>query len=513
MDRVSTQTGRSHGTEPPRSKLPKYLIRRAGHYYFKRKIPLDVRHGFANQSGQVWKSLGTSYFEKAKVMLAVEIVEFELQVNKLRREAARSHPAIDESYRSAVTAAADEQEKPLTRARQQLNDTGSRPETNGSALQVKQMGVATQARSNGVGKLESSPKAARQMGSKGGLTLRHLYEHWKVGQTRRRTMQSVEKAVNEFHELHGQLRVDDITRQHARDYRDVLIEQSLSAGTIENRIGFLSTLFRFGQQELIEHLIGNPFERIIVLTNKNKRVVKDRRAYTVKELNKLYESPLYTKGTLPRGQAEDAAYWLPILGPFVGGRIEELCQLRIDDIERINGHWCIRICNLDEEQNLKNIGSYRRVPLHKNIIACGFLAYVAEQAKEGHERVFPSLKNDNANGTWSNAAGKWFGRWLDSMGMSDPRLDYHSFRYTFRQQCTLCGIENETRDALTGHWISNKDAGRAYMKAEERQYPFPKLVTAIGELNYDGLKMAHLFVQEPMKDVEAILLEGVTSAR
>lgn len=512
MDRGNTQTGRSHGTEPPRNRLPRYLSRRGGHYYFKRKIPLDVQHGFPNQSGQVWKSLGTSYFEKAKVMLAVEIAEFELQVNKLRREAARSHPAIDEGYRSAVAAAVDKQEQPLTRTGKPLNDKGPRPETNGSAHQLKRKGASAQGPAKGVRKMASSPQAPRHRVSKGALTLRHLYEHWKVGQTRRRTMQSVEKAVNEFHELHGQLRVDDITRQHARDYRDVLIEQSLSEGTIENRIGFLSTLFRFGQQELIEHLLGNPFERIIVLTSRNKRVVKDRRAYTVKELNKLFESPLYTRGSLPRGQAEDAAYWLPILGPFVGGRIEELCQLRIDDVERINGHWCIRICNLDEEQNLKNIGSYRRVPLHKNIIASGFLAYVAEQAKEGHERVFPSLKNDNVNGTWSNAAGKWFGRWLDSIGLSDPRLDYHSFRYTFRQQCTLCGIENETRDALTGHWISNKDAGRTYMKAEERQYPFPKLVAAIGELNYDGLKMEHLFVQEPMKDVVAILLEGASSA-
>ena len=41
------------------------------------------------------------------------------------------------------------------------------------------------------------------------------------------------------------------TREHARTYRDRLIERSLSHGTVANRIGFLATLFRFGQGELL----------------------------------------------------------------------------------------------------------------------------------------------------------------------------------------------------------------------------------------------------------------------
>ena len=187
-------------------------------------------------------------------------------------------------------------------------------------------------------------------------------------------------------------------------------------------------------------------------------------------------------------------------------RSEELCQLRIEDVQRVNGVWCIRICDLDDQQNIKNVGSFRRVPLHDTVIRCGFLVHVAAMAAAGHRRVFPSLKNDNVNTTFSNALGKWYGRYLETIGLSDKSLDYHSFRYSLRQQASLCGIDNEVRDALTGHWVSNTDSGRTYMKAENRQYPFPKLVTAIKELRYDELRISHLYVAEPMAGVEAALL-------
>jgi integrase len=338
----------------------------------------------------------------------------------------------------------------------------------------------------------SAPQASTSSRA-AGMTMRHLLESWKVKQTRHRTVQTFETAVDEFHTLHGPLAAQDITREHARRYRDTLVERKLSDGTIANRLGFLGTLFRFGQVELIEHVLGNPFERIPVHFGQRQRVEKDRRAYTQQELSTIFSSKLYTRGYRPKGQAVEAAYWVPLLGPFVGARIEELAQLRVGDVEQINGHWCIRIWALASDQHLKTFSSYRRVPLHHVLVRCGFLKFVQQQRCAGHARLFPTLSNENANETWSNALGKWYARYLDSIGLKDPALDYHSYRYSFRQQCTLCGIENETRDALTGHWVGHRDSGRTYLRAEERQYPFPKLVTAMTQLRYDELKLEHLF--------------------
>ena len=44
------------------------------------------------------------------------------------------------------------------------------------------------------------------------------------------------------------------------------------------------------------------------------------------------------------------------------------------------------------------------------------------------------------------------------------------------------------------------------MKAENRQYPYPKLLAAMKQLRYDELQVAHLFGDEPMAGVEDALL-------
>lgn len=337
------------------------------------------------------------------------------------------------------------------------------------------------------------------------VTMLHLFEDWKLKQTRPRTLAAVHNVVMDFRTLHGFLAVPDITKAHVRAYRDVLIERSLSKGTIENRIGFLSTLVRHGMRELVEDLVRNPFERIDVVGAQGLRAPKDRRAFSVKELNTLFASRLYTQGYRPDGQAIDAAYWVPLLGPFVGARIEELCQLRLDDVQRINGVWCIRICDLDEEQNVKTESSFRRIPLHDVVIRSGFLVYAARMAAAGHERLFPTLSNHNAHRIYSNAVGKWFGRYLETIGLSDSRLDYHSFRYSFKQQCSLCGVSEEVRDALAGHWVGAKDASRAYLRGENRQYSYPKLTEGIRQLSYEELQVDHLFVDSPLDGLDVLL--------
>jgi hypothetical protein len=98
---------------------------------------------------------------------------------------------------------------------------------------------------------------------------------------------------------------------------------------VENRLGFLSTLMRHGMTELVEHLTGNPFERIDPTGAKGKRAPKNRRAYAISELNLLFASRLYMGQYRPSGQAVEAAYWLPLLGPFVGARSEELALLAV----------------------------------------------------------------------------------------------------------------------------------------------------------------------------------------
>lgn len=459
------EASREHRPTLPQP-LPQYLLRRGSTFYFKRKVPKGLEHAFPEaQSGQVWKSLETSLLHQAAVMLRAEVAHFDMRVAQAREELAAKWAAdlkAKMARAAPVRQAARGDEKPTR---------------------------ATPAPAVGL-----SASRSRRSSATCSQTMRHLYEAWRVTQTRPRTLGAYETAVQEFEVLHGPMTADAIGREHARRYRDQLVERGLSRGTIVNRVGFLATLFRFGQQELIENIVGNPFERVTVVTAKRTRAAKERRAYTVDELNRIFGSKLYAGGYKPGGQVAEAGYWAPLLGPFVGARLEEIAQLRLDDIQQVNGTWCFHICDHAEDQNLKTLSSYRRVPVHEVLVRCGFLHFVNQQRRAGHTRLFPSLKNNNANRTWSNALGKWWARYLDNLGLTHPGLDYHAFRYTFKQQCSLCGIDPETRDALVGHWVSRSDGGRVYLRAEDRQYPYPKLVAAMKELRYDELKLEHLHV-------------------
>lgn len=516
-----------------------YLFTRSGVYYFKRKIPVDARGAFPEHAGQqIWRSLDTELLHVAQVRLRAEISLFDETVARFRRQSALVQltglgavmsPQANNRHGQLQTAQVEQEqggadEKPLSPGWNKVTSARASAAWDPSAifnqlktlthaveqiLAANHLGSLTQTQPGSL--LESSKSAqapipisvahqnatppTKPVSSPSSVTLYLLLEDWKLTQTRPRTITTVENALEEFARCAGVVVVEQLTRNHARKYRDLLIEKGLSKSTIENRLGFLATLFRHGQKELIEHLHINPFEHIEIRAQPI-RPPKNRRAFENSELSRIVHSSLYRQGHVVKGQVAEAAYWLPLLGMFTGARLEEICQLYLSDIQLINGVYAIRFANLEEGQKLKTQSSFRRVPIHKQLVACGFLKHVEQMKALGHDRVFPSLSNANSHGTFSNAAGKWFARFLDSITLTDSRLDFHSFRYTFKQQCTLQGIPNEVRDALTGHWSSAGDASRVYMRAEDRQYPFPALVHAIEQFAYPELDFSLLYIRQ-----------------
>lgn len=514
-----------------------FLFIRSRIYYFKRKIPVDARGAFPEHAGQqIWRSLDTELLHIAQVRLRAEISLFDETVARFRRQSALEQltdigavmsPQANNRHRQLQTNQVQQGqggaiETPISPACNEVTSAHSSAAWDPSAI-LNQLRSITHAVEQMLGASHLSPPPQTQpcplvppsmsaiapiltpvihqgasipttsVDYPSSVTLYLLLEDWKLTQTRPRTITTVENALNEFARCAGVVIVEQLTRNHARKYRDLLIEKGLSKSTIENRLGFLATLLRHGQKELIEHLHINPFDHIEIRAQPI-RAPKNRRAFENSELSRIVHSSLYRQGHVVKGQVAEAAYWLPLLGMFTGARLEEICQLYLSDIQLINGVYAIRFANLEEGQKLKTQSSFRRVPIHKQLVACGFLKHVEQMKDLGHDRLFPSLSNANSHGTFSNAAGKWFARFLDSIKLTDSRLDFHSFRYTFKQQCTLQGIPNEVRDALTGHWSSAGDASRVYMRAEDRQYPFPALVHAIEQFAYPELDFSLLYI-------------------
>ena len=190
---------------------------------------------------------------------------------------------------------------------------------------------------------------------------------------------------------------------------------------------------------------------------------------------------------------ERAVFWLPLLALYTGARANELCKLKVTDVRHEDD-----ICYLDINEephsnpkirpNVKTPSSVRRIPLHADLIAFGFLDHVAAQRAEKAEHLFSELK-PNTIGKMQDGFGKHFRRFLISVDVKRAKIDFHSFRHTWVDACTNSGIADTTTlrlkgDALPGT-LNRYGNGKADMEL---------LAEGMKLLNFKGLDLDHLRV-------------------
>ena len=95
-----------------------------------------------------------------------------------------------------------------------------------------------------------------------------------------------------------------------------------------------------------------------------------------------------------RLEQRDYMRWLPWLACFTGARLDEIAAADVRDIERAGRYWVlnIRLDHRAEDASIKSESSHRRVPLHGQLLAEGFLTYVRGLPKDGP--LFLTLRAD-----------------------------------------------------------------------------------------------------------------------
>ncbi len=158
--------------------------------------------------------------------------------------------------------------------------------------------------------------------------------------------------------------------------------------------------------------------------------------------------------------------WIPLIGIYSGMRLDEICQLYVDDIHLIDGIWCFNI-NDEKDKKLKNLASRRIVPIHPFLLEQGFLNHVEQIKAEGHERFWPSLTYSNING-YSNLFGKWFQRFNRQRISQDKHKVFHSFRHSFANKLKQQGVSESIIAELLGHKNHSITMGRYGKRYEPR---------------------------------------------
>ena len=149
-------------------------------------------------------------------------------------------------------------------------------------------------------------------------------------------------------------------------------------------------------------------------------------------------------------EVRDAKWWLPILSLFHGGRLSELAALPLDDVRQTpKGTWFFDVTPT-QARGLKTVGSERHIPLHPHMLRLGFADYIAVLRENGEGWLFPDLDHQTVHGA-GHAFSKWWGSYMDKIGLPDKSISHHSWRHTWKRYARMSPVKEEIHDILSGH--------------------------------------------------------------
>ncbi|HEV2631323.1 MAG TPA: site-specific integrase [Pseudolabrys sp.] len=353
----------------------------------------------------------------------------------------------------------------------------------------------------------------------GGGTLTEALEGWRKDRSPSvGVFSEYERATRLFRELHGEIAVAQITRTHAREFREALQDLPRHRGaalkdaplpelvewarkhpdapritgtTVNKLLGGVQTVAVWARDNgMVPDDVrwADPFARMRL-----EREEPEREAFTLEELNALFASPVFRDGERPAPGAAEAAYWLPLVALFTGARRAEIAGLTVADVHTVQDvHVFAFRADRDTGKTLKTRSSARTVPVHPQLIERGWLQYVSSVSRSGgtHAWLFPEIAPSAPSKL--KAWTKWFHRYMRANGVPDPRKVFHSFRHTFKDALRAARTPEDLSDALTGH--SNPTVGRGYgAKHIVHRYGIETLKDAIERVNYKGLKLPREF--------------------
>lgn len=284
---------------------------------------------------------------------------------------------------------------------------------------------------------EMVPRFATRKKNK--LAAKTLYEY---GNYHRKFVEWLETRTKKKH-----IPVHSITRADLADFIDDLLDEGITAKTIQQKyLAAISGLFELAQTTGVlpegQQLVSRGHKIFSKADAKKSAVANGYKAFTDDELKRIFRPDLLSKAERP------ADFWLPMLGLFTGGRISELAQLDIADVQQHYGVWAFSI-NDEGDKSLKTLAAIRLIPIHPVLIQCGILDYVND-AKAHGTKLFSYL-TPNKFGSYGDTPSERWGNHLDVLNIKDPQKVFHSFRRTSNNRLKQNGVSEESRCQFVGH--------------------------------------------------------------
>ncbi len=432
----------------------KYLTRRNGRYHFRIRVPQDLLSVINTR--EIHRSLGTSDGRTAKALATTLKVKLESEFAGLRQQAILNSRLIQGS---------NGQNQPIPALAQVLihptNITRQEPDHGPDLSELIDAFIEERGQSWAPRSKQSHSGALRQFLSFVGPK--------PIGLLSR-------KDCKEFKMILEKLPPKWPSRFKAMEIQDIaaLGLPPISPATVNRALTPICSFLNWAVSE--GHISANPAQRIRAIHR--VRADTQRAAYSDVDLRLLFEkSPMY-RGCLSARERhhtgsmiiKDARFWLPLIALFTGMRLEEIGQLRCSDIRQVDGVYVIDV-NSSDGNRIKNQNSQRLIPIHSELLAIGLLDHVEMKNASGHERLWPEFRR-NRHDSYSANYSKWFGRYKNLIGLTDPKITFHSFRHTFIDRLKQQDVPDGKIQELVGHAnhsITTGRYGKPYRPAAQKE--------------------------------------------
>lgn len=166
------------------------------------------------------------------------------------------------------------------------------------------------------------------------------------------------------------------TIQAILDMPDV---EPMSINSVNKHIMRLKALLGYAVKEGI---ITVNYAQGMMLSDK-RRTDELRKVYTIEDLISIVNN-------LPREQGRPERFWIPMIAMYSGMRLDEICQLYVEDVQQVDGVWCFNV-NDEKDKKVKSSSSKRIVPVHPVLSSSGLLEYVDNIRSAGDPRLWMNL--------------------------------------------------------------------------------------------------------------------------
>jgi len=249
-------------------------------------------------------------------------------------------------------------------------------------------------------------------------------EQWEVDQkTKDMASSFIKKIGNHFKSI------ESISRPEVLR----LVRKDSSANSTKTKnFAFARRYWKYLEDEGIVSLEArNPFSELNLKTNKKKAEAVVRKAFSKADIESLHGEAL---------KSEDRILGdLIALGAYTGARIDELCELTVDDVLIAEGVQVLSI------RDAKTKAGVRSVPVHPELKT--LIKRLVEQTQDGYLVL---NQTSNKYQKRSNALGKRFGRLKKKLGFGADFV-FHSIRKTVITELENAGIPEGISADIVGH--------------------------------------------------------------